>query len=78
MTKQAFGNTEEPPTKSSTFSITSAISLKSKRHVLGTCIDFEKAYDMIHVPTLTKKVPDLRVVANIYNWIKDFLSDRNF
>jgi ribonuclease HI len=53
-------------------------SLKSRHHVLAVFIDFEKAYDMIHVPTLMKKVRDLGVIGNMYNWIKDFLSDRTF
>lgn len=53
-------------------------SLKNKRHVLGIFIDFEKAYDMIHVPTLMKKVQDLGVIGKMYNWIKDFLSERTF
>ena len=33
---------------------------------------------MIHVPTLLKKIQDLGVILNMYNWIKDFLSDRTF
>lgn len=29
--------------------------LKIKQHVLAIFIDFERAYDMLHVPTLIKK-----------------------
>jgi ribonuclease HI len=53
-------------------------SLKSQHHVIGIFIDFEKAYDMLHVPTLMRKVRDLGVVGNMYAWIQDFLTDRTF
>jgi len=46
-------------------------SLKAKHHVLGIFIDFEKAYDMIHVPTLMKKVQNLGVNGNMYSWTKN-------
>ena len=53
-------------------------SLKGKEHVLGVFIDFEKAYDMIHVPTLMRKIRDLGVIGKMYYWVKDFLTDRTF
>ena len=53
-------------------------SLQGKEHVLGVFIDFEKAYDMIHVPTLMGKIRDLGVIGKMYDWVKDFLTDRTF
>jgi ribonuclease HI len=53
-------------------------SLSSKEHVLGVFIDFEKAYDMLHIPTLMRKIGDMGVMGNMYKWVKDFLTDRTF
>jgi len=51
-------------------------SLQGKEHVLGVFIDFEKAYDMIHVPTLMRKIRGLGITGKVYDWVKDFLTDR--
>ncbi|MDW0237614.1 MAG: reverse transcriptase domain-containing protein, partial [Nitrososphaeraceae archaeon] len=52
--------------------------LKNKEHVLAIFIDFEKAYDMLHVPTLLRKCQGLGIEGNTFNWIENFLSDRTF
>jgi hypothetical protein len=52
--------------------------LKNKEHVLAIFIDFERAYDMLHVPTLLRKFQKLGIAGNIYNWVQNFLSDRTF
>lgn len=49
---------------------------KKKEHVLGVFIDFKKAYDMLHVPTLMSKVRHLGIIGKMYNWMKDFLTNR--
>jgi len=51
---------------------------KNKEHVLAIFIDFEKAYDMLHVPTLLKKFQKLGIVGNTFNWVENFLSNRTF
>ena len=52
--------------------------LKNKEHVLAIFIDFKKAYDMLHVPTLLNKFKQLGVVGNTFNFVKNFLSHRTF
>lgn len=52
--------------------------LKNKEHVLSVFIDFERAYDMLHVPTLLQKLQKLGIGGNIFNWISKFLSNRSF
>ena len=52
--------------------------LKNKEHVLAIFIDFERAYDMLHVPTLLKKLQKLGTVCNTFNWVENFLSNRTF
>ena len=52
--------------------------LKNKEHVLAIFIDFERAYDMLHVPTLLKKIQNLGIVGNTYDWVENFLSHRSF
>src|SRR5678816_1080793 len=52
--------------------------LKNKEDVLAIFIDFERAYDMLHVPTLLKKLLNMGINGNIYNWLQNFLSNRTF
>jgi ribonuclease HI len=52
--------------------------LKNKEQVLAIFIDFERAYDMLHVPTLLQKLQKLGIVGNVTNWIEKFLSKRTF
>jgi hypothetical protein len=52
--------------------------LKNKEHVLAIFIDFERAYDMLHVPTLLKKIQNVGIVGNTFDWVKNFLSHRSF
>jgi len=52
--------------------------IKNKEHVLALFIDFERAYDMLHVPTLLRKLQTLGIVGNTYKWIENFLSNRTF
>jgi len=52
--------------------------LKNKEHVLAVFIDFERAYDMLHVPTLLQKLQKLGIVGNVANWVKSFLFNRTF
>jgi ribonuclease HI len=52
--------------------------LKNKEHVLAIFVDFEKAYDLLHVPTLLKKISKLGISGNIFNWIENFLINRTF
>ena len=51
---------------------------KNKEHVLAIFIDFERAYDMLHVPTLLKKFKEFGIMGNIFKWVENFLSDRTF
>src|ERR1700733_679094 len=53
-------------------------SLKNKESVLAVFIDFERAYDMLHVPTLLRKLHKLGIYGNITKWIKNFISNRTF
>ncbi|HMG39082.1 MAG TPA: reverse transcriptase domain-containing protein [Nitrososphaeraceae archaeon] len=51
---------------------------KNKEHVLAIFIDFERAYDMLHVPTLLHKFQELGIVGKTFNWVENFLSNRTF
>src|ERR1043165_2452631 len=51
---------------------------KNKEHVLAIFIDFERAYDMLHVPTLLRKFQKLGIGGNTFNWVESFLSNRTF
>jgi ribonuclease HI len=51
---------------------------KNKESVLAVFIDFERAYDMLHVPTLLRKLQSLGLTGNTTNWIENFLSNRTF
>jgi len=52
--------------------------INNKEHVLGIFIDFEKAYDMLHIPTLMRKLNDFGVIGKMHNYIKNFLTNRTF
>jgi len=52
--------------------------LKMKQHVLALFIDFERAYDMLHVPTLIKKLKNIGVQGRMLSWITNFLNNRSF
>lgn len=52
--------------------------LKCKENVLAIFIDFERAYDMLHVPTLLRKLKEIGIKGNIYKWISNFLTHRTF
>src|SRR5688572_12401941 len=52
--------------------------LKNKEDVLAIFIDFERAYDMLHVPTLLLKMQKLGIIGNLANWVEKFLSGRTF
>jgi ribonuclease HI len=52
--------------------------LKNKESVLAVFIDFERAYDMLHVPTLLRKLQTMGIVGHTTNWIENFLSNRTF
>ena len=52
--------------------------LKNKDSVLAVFIDFERAYDMLNIPTLLRKLQSMGINGNIYNWLKNFLSNRTF
>jgi ribonuclease HI len=52
--------------------------LKNKDSVLAVFIDFERAYDMLHVPTLLRKLQKMGITGNTINWIENFLSNRTF
>ena len=43
--------------------------LKNKENVLAVFIDFERAYDMLHVPTLLKKLLNMGITGKTYQWI---------
>ena len=51
---------------------------KNREEVLAIFIDFERAYDMLHVPTLLKKLLNMGIIGKTYNWIVNFLSSRTF
>ena len=50
-------------------------ALATASHVLGVFIDFEKAYDMVWRTGIIIKIKDLGLTGNIFNYIKNFLSD---
>jgi len=52
--------------------------LKNREDVLAIFIDFERAYDMLHVPTLLRKMQKLGINGNLANWVEKFLSGRTF
>ena len=52
--------------------------LKNKELMLAIFIDFERAYDMLHVPTLLRKLKKYGIVGNTANWIKSFSDKRTF
>lgn len=52
--------------------------LKNKESVLAVFIDFERAYDMLHVPTLLCKLQNIGITGHTFNWIRSFLSKRTF
>jgi len=52
--------------------------LKNKEHLLAIFIDFERAFDMLHIPTLLRKLQKLGIIGNTAKWIESFLSDRTF
>lgn len=52
--------------------------LKNKESVLAVFIDFERAYDMLHVPTLLHKLQNIGITGHTFNWIESFLSNRTF
>jgi ribonuclease HI len=52
--------------------------MKNKEDVLAIFIDFERAYDMLHVPTLLKKLSNMGICGKTYEWILQFLSNRTF
>jgi len=52
--------------------------LKNKESVLAVFIDFERAYDMLHVPTLLQKLQNIGITGHTLNWIESFLSNRTF
>ena len=45
---------------------------------MAVFIDFERAYDMNHAPTLQKKLLNMGITGKTYQWIVNFLSDRTF
>jgi hypothetical protein len=51
---------------------------KNKEDVLAIFIDFERAYDMLHIPTLLKKLLNKGIIGKTYRWIANFLSNRTF
>src|SRR6218665_3256278 len=52
--------------------------LKNKENVLAVFIDFERAYDMLHVPTLLEKLLNMEIMGKTYHWIEKFLVYRTF
>ena len=52
--------------------------LKNKEHLLAIFIDFERAFDMLHIPTLHRKLQKQGIIGNTAKWIENFLSDRTF
>src|SRR6218665_3552999 len=53
-------------------------SLHLYHHVLAVLIDFERAYHMLHVPTLLKKLLNMGIMGKTYHWIEKILIDRTF
>ena len=53
-------------------------SLHLYHHVLAVLIDFERAYHMLHVPTLLKKLLNMGIMGKTYHWIETILIDRTF
>src|SRR6218665_1758613 len=52
--------------------------LKNKEDLLAIFIDFERAFDMLHIPTLLRKLQNYGIVGNVANFITNFLSNRTF
>lgn len=51
---------------------------ENKEYVLAVFIDFERAFDMLDIPTLLRKLQKHGVTGNTANWIENFLSNRTF
>lgn len=52
--------------------------LKSQEKLMAIFIDFERAYDMLHVPSLLNKLRNIGIHGKMYTWITNFLTDRTF
>lgn len=41
-------------------------------------VDFDRAYDTLHVPTPSGKLHKIGITGNMFGWISKFLSIRTF
>lgn len=51
-------------------------SLHNKTHTMGLFLDFNKAFDLVWSNGLLIKLKNLGINGNMFNFIKDFLTDR--
>lgn len=51
---------------------------KNRMFTVGVFLDLEKAYDMVHKPSLLFKLSNLGFSNRILNYVKAFLTDRTF
>jgi exonuclease III len=51
-------------------------ALKNKYHTLGVFLDFEKAFDLIWHNGLYIKLKNIGINGKLFEWIKDFLTNR--
>lgn len=52
--------------------------IQNKEHLLAIFIDFERAFDILHIPTLLRKLQKLGIVGNMANCVENFLTERTF
>ena len=48
----------------------------AKKSTVGVFVDFKQAFDRVWRKGLFVKMQELGIHGNLYNWIKDFLTDR--
>jgi Reverse transcriptase (RNA-dependent DNA polymerase) len=50
--------------------------LEGNTHIDAILLDFSKAFDKVHQPSLLKKLKFFGISGPLHQWIQDFLIDR--
>jgi len=51
-------------------------SINNRQYTVATYLDFSNAFDLLYVKGLLKKLSDLNITGQLYNWIAEFLNGR--